>query len=285
MSITPKSLINDSGTVPSLPLIYEEITNTINDPNSSTSAIGDVISKDSGLTARLLRIANSALYNFPSTIDTISHAVIVIGIQQLRDLALGTSVVELFEGIADDLVNMNSFWRHSIACGIAARILATYRREANVERYFVAGVLHDIGRLIIYLKLPDQARECLVRCKSSGELLHRVEKEILGFDHGEVGGVLLDYWKLPTTLIESVTHHHQPMHSTRFPVEACVIHVADLIANAMQLGSSGERLVPPLSSEAWERIGLSPSVLAPTLNEVDRQFGDAVETFLKHSGK
>ncbi len=188
MTVTPKSLINDSGTVPSLPLIYEEITNTINDPNSSTNSIGDVISKDSGLTARLLRIANSALYNFPSTIDTISQAVIVIGIQQLRDLALGTSVVELFEGIADDLVNMDSFWRHSIACGIAARILATYRREANVERYFVAGVLHDIGRLIIYLKLSEEAREALVRCKGSGELLYKVEKEILGFDHAEVGG-------------------------------------------------------------------------------------------------
>lgn len=280
MKLDPNILVNEMGTIPSLPNIYHQLNEAINDPSSSSSTIGDVISNDSGLSARLLKIANSALYNFPTPIDTISQAVTVIGIEQLRDLALGTSVIELFEGIADDFVSMQSFWCHSISCGIAARVLATYRRESNVERYFVAGLLHDIGRLVMYLKVPDQARDILIQCKNKSQLLYVAEREVLGFDHSEVGAVLLDLWKLPANLIESVAHHHSPQRCVKYPIEASIVHVANILANAMQQGSSGERYVPPLSEYAWNQLGISPSVLAPTLIEVDRQFKDVIGNFI-----
>ncbi|MDD2709144.1 MAG: HDOD domain-containing protein [Verrucomicrobiae bacterium] len=283
LKIDPYKLVDDAPNVPSLPLVYEELNQAINDPSSSSTTIGDVIGKDAGLAARLLRIANSALYSFPSRIDTISQAIIVIGIQQLRDLTLGTSVIELFEGISIELVNMDSFWRHSIACGICARVLATYRREANVERYFVAGLLHDIGRLIMYLKLPDHASESLIRCKTSGELMYKVEREFMECDHCDIGSALLQHWKLPTNLVEGVMHHHYPLRATRYPIEASLVHIADIIANAMQIGTSGEHFVPPLVPETWERSGLSPSILAPTLAEVDRQMADMIEMLLKGS--
>ncbi len=189
----PQKLICESGIVPSLPIIYARINKAVNDPTSSMTSIGEIISKDMGLSARLLRMVNSAFYNFPSRIDTISQAVIVIGIEQIRDLALGTSVIELFEGIPRRLVTMESFWRHSVTCGLAARMLAVHRREINVERYFVAGLLHDIGRLIIYLKIPSQASEALSRCKTTGEFLYQAEREIMGFHHAEVGGALMQY--------------------------------------------------------------------------------------------
>lgn len=281
MKVDPYKLVDSAPSVPSLPLVYEELNQAINDPSSSSSTIGDIISKDMGLAARLLRIANSALYSFPSRIDTVSQAIIVIGIQQLRDLTLGTSVIELFEGISIDLVNMDSFWRHSIACGICARVLATYRREANVERFFVTGLLHDIGRLVMYMKLPDHARNALVRCKSSGELLYKVERELMECDHSDIGGALLQFWKLPTNLVEGIAHHHSPLSASRYPVEAALVHVADIIANAMQIGSTGERFVPPLVGEAWQRTGLSESVMVPTLQEVDRQIADTIEMLLK----
>jgi HD-like signal output (HDOD) protein len=281
VKVDPYKLVNNAPAVPSLPLVYEELNQAINDPDSSSSTIGDIISQDIGLAGRLLRIANSSLYSFPSRIDTVSQAIIVIGIQQLRDLTLGTSVIELFEGISIDLVNMDSFWRHSISCGICARVLATYRRESNVERFFVAGLLHDIGRLVLYTKLPDHARNALVRCKSSGELLYKVERELMECDHSDVGSALLQFWKLPTNLVEAIACHHNPLSGTRYPVEAALVHIADIIANAMQIGSSGERFVPPLVPEAWERSGLSESILVPTLQEVDRQITDTIEMLLK----
>jgi putative nucleotidyltransferase with HDIG domain len=284
MSFDPDSLVNDSSKIPSLPLIYQEITSAIDDPSSSTSMIGEVISKDSGLSVRLLRIANSSLYNFPSTVDTVSQAIIVIGIQQIRDLALGTMVIEMFDGISPELVDMNSFWRHSLACGIAARVLASHRREANVERFLVAGVLHDIGRLILYMKVPDQAKEALVRSKDKGELLYKIEREIFGFDHGEVGGALLRHWKLPPNLMDAVNFHHTPQKAKK-PSDPCIVHVADIMTNAMRLGSSGEHFVPPLQLGCWEKLDLPKDVILSTMKEVDRSFQNTVDMFLQNVGQ
>lgn len=276
----PHDLLEGTVEITSLPMIFTRINDAVNDPRSSVADIGRIISEDSGLTARLLRIVNSTLYSFPSKIETITRAVTIVGTQQLRDLALATSVMKMFSGVSEDLVNMESFWHHSIGCGITARILATYRREPNVERFFVAGMLHDIGRLLIYMRMADQARAALLRCQSSGELLYEVELDELGFDHAAVGGALLQLWKLPASLEEVVTSHHNPRRAQRYPVDTAVIHVADIIAHAMRLGNSGERFVPPLDSRAWERIEIPPSCLSETMGQVDRQFKDAIKMIL-----
>jgi HD-like signal output (HDOD) protein len=273
-------LVERIGDIPSLPIVFTRVNEAVNNPRSSIADIGKIISEDPGLSVRLLRIVNSALYGFPSKIETISRAVTIVGTQQLRDLALATTVIKLFRGISQELVDMESFWRHSVACGIASRVLATFRREANVERFFAAGILHDIGRLLICLKEPELTYEALTRAKASGEPLYRVEAEVLGFDHSAIGGTLVQAWKLPASLEEVLTYHHVPSMAVRYAVEATVIHVADIITHAMQLGNSGETLVPPLEEQAWERLGLSTSVLSPAMEQVDRQYRDAVQMVL-----
>ena len=172
---------------------------------------------------------------------------------------------------------MESFWRHSIACGIIAKILAVYRRDANVERFFVAGILHDIGRLIIFTSMPDTAQELLERCGNDKELLFRKEREVMGFDHADVGEALLKEWKLPTSLREMVSTHHNPLRAKHFPVESAAVHVADIIAHSMQLGNSGDHLVPPLEPKAWEVLDFSPAILTSVLDQTERQFGAAME--------
>jgi HD-like signal output (HDOD) protein len=278
-----QALIEDVTDVPSLPEIFIRVNEAVNNPRSSLEDVGKVISEDTGLTARLLKIVNSAFYGFPSQIDTISRAVTIVGTQQLRDLALATSVIRLFRGIPHDLLDMESFWRHSVACGIAARILATYRREANVERFFVAGILHDIGRLIICLKRGDHIREVLPRVREGNHTLRQLEMEVLGYDHASVGGALIQAWKLPASLEEVILCHHSPLESSRYPVEAAVIHAADIITHALQLGNSGEYFVPQLEAKAWDRLALPISILAPTIDQVDRQCQDAVQMILPES--
>jgi len=275
--VQAKDFVKGTLDIPSLPMIFTRIDEAVNNPRSSLAEIGRIISEDSSLTARLLKIVNSAFYSFPTRIETISRAVTVVGTQQLRDLALATSVMKLFQGIPADLMNMEAFWKHSIGCGVSARILATRRREANVERFFVAGILHDIGRLALCLNEGDWMRGALGRCHASGELLYKVELEELGFDHAGLGRALLENWKLPASLEETVAYHHNPIAASRFPVEAAVVHVADIIAHAMQLGNSGEQLVPPLNPQAWDRTGISPEQLPDILNHIDRQFSEAAE--------
>ena len=232
------------------------------------------------MTARLLRLVNSPIYGFPSRISTVSQAISIVGMNQLHDLAVAASFIRLFGQMPQELVDMDSFWRHSVACAVAARLLAGQRKEPNVERFFVAGLLHDIGRPIMYQRLPDQSRIALELAQTTGQLLHTVEVEVFGFHHGQVGAALLDRWRLPALLQEAVAWHHVPRNAARFPVEASMVHVADHLANALQFGTSGERSVPPLQPQAWDQLGLAPAALPAVLGQLERQVGDALSAIL-----
>lgn len=260
--------------------LYERLTTVIDHPLSSAADVGRIIAEDPGLTVRLLRLVNSPIYGFPSRIDTVTQALSIVGMTQLRDLAIGTSFMSLFAQVPADLVDMNSFWRHSIACGLAARQLAAHRREANVERFFVAGLLHDIGRPILFTRAPDEAAAALREARHTGQLLYDVEHRILGFHHGAVGAALLDRWRLPRFLIEAAAWHHTPRLAGRFVTDASIVHLADVIANALALGSSGEHLVPGFDAEAWDVVGFSVAGLPNLLRVVEVQFGHAVAAIL-----
>ena len=262
--------------VASLPGVYLRLSAVVSDPRSSAADVGRVIAEDPGLTARLLKLVNSAMYGFPSRIETVSHAISIVGTAQLQDLALATSVIRLFANMPESLVTMESFWRHSVACGVTARAIATRRREPNVERYFVAGLLHDIGRPIMFMQVPDEARSAVLRSRETGEPLFQVEQATLGFDHTHVGHALLDMWKLPPSLKEAVAHHHFPERAQRFPVETAVVHIADLLANALGFGTSGEPGIPPLDAKAWDRVELAPTAVEDLLEESERHYQAAV---------
>jgi len=278
--VLAQALIGFQQDIPSLPAIYTEIKREVDNPDSSITRIGEVISRDQGLTARLLHLANSALFGFPRRIETITEAVSVIGLQQVRDLALGTKIIEMFDGIPEELLEIRSFWFHSIGCGISARVLATYHREPNVERFFVAGLLHDIGRLIMCLKIPDQVRKILIQAREQEQLAYRVEREVLAYDHSDVGAALLESWDLPGSLSGSVGFHHRPGLALHFATETAFVHVADIFSHAMELGDSGSPLVPPLSPDAWKRVNLNPTVFNSAIREIDRQFSEVVKILL-----
>ena len=274
--IDPNELIRDDVKLPSLPTMYVQISEAINRPNSSASDIAKVISKDTGLSARLLKIVNSTFYGFPSKIDTLSRAVAIVGTRQLSTLALGMNIISVFRKIPSDLIHMRSFWEHSLSCGICARIIGSYKKILNTERVFVAGLLHDIGRLILYSYVPIQARNALIKARQDDDLLHNSEHEILGFDHSMIGGLLLKKWKLPVSLENSVKYHHSPQKS-KDPLEPAIIHIADIMTNAIGRGSSGERFVPALNPDAWKSLDLSPNILSSTIKQMERQIEEIIQ--------
>ncbi len=266
--------------MPALPEVFTQINDMVNNPRASLADIGPIIEQDVGLTALLLKIVNSAFYSFPSPIDTLSRAVTIVGTQQLADLVLATSIIKVFHGISQDLLDLESFWRHSVACGIAARILATLRRDGNGERLFVAGILHDIGRLLICVQKGDQANEILTRFLGGREPMCQIEVELLGYDHSTVGGTLVQDWNLPASLQEAVAYHHNPLAANQHPVEAAIVHVADTLTHAMQLGNSGAPFVPPFEPKAWDQLGLPISALSFAMEQIDRQYQDTVQMVL-----
>ncbi len=273
-------LVKSGLKISSAPDIYIKLTKLIDNPRGSYSDMAGIIARDTALSARLLKIANSSFYNFPSKIDTISQAITIIGTQQLSDLVLATSVLKTFRKIPKDLVSMESFWRHSIACGLAARTIAVYRREPNVERFYIAGLLHEIGRLVIFENLPDLARETIKIHESEHKFLHHAEQEVLGFDHAAVGGAVLREWRLPDNLVEPVAFHHQPLEARNCPIEAAIVHFSDILACAMQLGTSRECYVPPVEPKVWDKIHLPVGQLEAVWNQVDKTFNETIEFFL-----
>ena len=276
----PEDLIRGAVEVGTIQSMYERLVQVIDHPLSSASDVGRVIAEDPGLTARLLRLVNSPIYGFPTRIATVTQAISIVGMAQLRDLAIGTSFMRLFSKVPADLADMNSFWRHSITCGLVARQLAAGRREANLERFFIAGMLHDIGRLILYTRAPMEAATALLDAGRTNEPLFQVERRVFGFHQGAVGAALLEQWRLPSVLVETAAWHHAPAMASHFPVEAAIIHVADVFANALAFGSSGEHLVPTFEVAAWELIQFSPDAIAPMLRQVEVQFEHAVKAIM-----
>jgi len=271
--INPLEFIGENTKLSTLPDIYRQLIDAVAQPSSSTYDIENVISKDTNLSARLLKIVNSAFYGYPSRIDTLSRAVSIIGTKQLSTLCMGVNIINIFNKIPSDIINMKMFWKHSVLCGICARILAGYKNVQNTERMFTAGLLHDIGRLICYNYLPKESLDAFRTAKEIRQLLYLAERDIFSLDHATLGGHLLNRWQMPPSLEDMVRYHHEPQKSKN-QVEASLIHLADIMANAMGIGSSGERLIPPLHQEAWVRLGLTPNILSLAIEQADYQLED-----------
>lgn len=279
MPVTAEDLVKRTLNVASLPSLYTKVDEAINN-DANNQFIVDLISEDTAMTARLLKLVNSAMFNFPKKIDTVSQAIAIIGTQQLRALILASSVMTMFKDVPEDLINMEQFWRHSVACGCTARIIATMRREQNIEYYFLAGLLHDIGRLILFKEKPKDMSQAIEQARAQGCLLYEKEREILGFDHARLGGELLKEWKLPMQFVETTRYHHSPGASTDYKESVAVIHLADVVANSLQFGNSGEIFVPVLNEKAWASLNLSVDVIEGIVLELDRQYRVAVEFIL-----
>ena len=264
--------------LPEIPSIAFELQEVIENPMSSAEHIAQVVSKSPSLTAVLLRIVNSSFFCLPSKISTVSHAVSLIGTQEISVLALGISVFSIFKNIPKETIDMHSFTGHSLLCGLLSRVFAAHKNVPQTEQLFVSGLLHDLGRLILYIYFPDESRNVLARSRNCNKLLHEEEKEYLGCDHAQVGVQLMKQWNLPLILENNVLYHHSPSEAQQ-TVPATIIHLADIIANSLGIGSSGEKFIPSLDYNAWENFEISPSSFETIIGQATHQF-HALESIL-----
>lgn len=251
---------------PTLSVVYYELSTTIEDLDSNIEDVSSVILKDMGLVSRILRLANSAFYGLPSQVGTLEEAVQLIGLNEIQNLVLVTALIKAFRMPAS-LVDVTAFWKHSIACGLASGLLAEQHRDPHPERVFVGGLLHDIGRLMLFLQAPEASRQILERSKQEGVLASQMERETMGFDHAELGAELVSIWKLPTSLQEMVKCHHQPASAATIPGDAFIVHYADFITSALGFGNGGEFYVAPLEVPNGCAHWLVPEDRLPVLVE------------------
>jgi putative nucleotidyltransferase with HDIG domain len=281
MSLSLDELMEQTSGLVSLPAIAVRLNEMVEDPKATTGDIANLVSQDPSLTLRLLKLANSPLYGFSHTVDTISRAVTVIGIGRIRDLVIATTVPRAFDAVANPLMSLEDFWRHSIYCGLAARLLAEEVLPARSETVFVAGLLHDAGRLLIFNREPDEAHQAfLLALQQAVELgPQAAERQVLGYDHAQVGGELAARWKLPQSLQECIRFHHDPGKAQAFPVEVALVHMANSVAHMAELDTRDERDAPPVEPLAFERTGLRSQHLKSVVERAQQQVVE-VETLL-----
>ncbi len=282
-SLCPEDLIRQNVELASMPEIIVRLNQVVDDPYSTAKDISDIISEDPALAARLLRIVNSPFYGFPSQIDTISLAVTIVGTQQLRLLALASSTIRQFANLPNQFVTMETFWRHSFSAAVVARAIAKLTKEPDEEQYFIAGLLHDLGSLIIYSTIPTLATEAITHARRKSIPIYQAERAIIGFDHAMVGAALLRHWNLPEPLTAAVACHHELGDTDIAPRHKAVAHLANIVANSLNPGLLlyRQELIP--DSEAWELVGLESGAIDEALDDIETEINEAISAFSLHS--
>ncbi len=253
-------LLRDDPQLPPMPQVLEELRQITADEQACTEAIGEVILKDAGLSAFLLRLVNSAFYSFSSKVDTISRAVSLIGIKPLYSLALGFVFSEILARVPKNMPMLDGLWKHSVAVGIVAQsIWRVQEGKEDSERLFVAGLLHDVGKLVLMCLASEHAR--ILYGRADGSLaVFELEDTVLGFNHAKLGGFLLKKWNMPAPLITAVHWHHNPHHAAHYK-EPTVVHLADMLVNGLGLGPRSDSPVCASVRDSSAVYSLKPETL------------------------
>lgn len=247
--MTPQELVAGNVSLVSLPEICVQVQTLADSPNTTTEHIAEIVGKDTALTGRLLKLVNSAYFRLPRKVDTVTRAVNLIGIRELRNLTLAASAAEVFARVPSELIDMASFWQHSVYCGLVARNLAQRCNVLHSERLFTAGLLHDVGRLLMLVKLPQETAQVESLRMCSERDICELEQELIGLDHAEVGEALLRHWHMPSNLCASVLYHHNPREAHDAHLDASLLHIADQVTHCAQESKD------PLESQFYDPYG------------------------------
>lgn len=271
--------------LPTLPVIVTRIMQIAKDENSSAKDLGIMISKDQAIASRVLRLANSAFYGYSRTITSIPQAVVVLGFNTVKSLALSASVFAVLSR-EDSRVSFDreQFWLHAVGCAKACELLARQVRYADPETAFVAGLLHDIGKVVLDRHFHREYEQVVSIARETPRFIGEVEAEVLGFRHDAVGYWLAQSWKFPPLLQEPIRHHHQPESGEPGgTLLASMVHVGNSITRQMRIGSGGDPLVPPIDPRSRRILNLDETLLQTLAVQLKNEQPN-IEEFLQTMG-
>lgn len=253
--------------IPSLSVVVAELLTSLDRDDVDTASLVSKIAQDQGLAARVLRVANSAFYGLNSRVSSVSDAVVVLGFHAVRSLALAAGIINAFPPGGTGRFDRMALWRHAVGTGVCARVLAA-RLGKDPESAFTAGLLHDIGKLALHVYFPAVFEDVLTRAAAEDRTIVAIERSTLGFDHSTVGYEIARNWHFPPAIQQAIRDHHQP--DVEPVVLSDIVHVANVLCGALEIGSGGDDQVLPLSPAAWKRLGLGWEALGQCLHEIER---------------
>ncbi|OPY15358.1 MAG: hypothetical protein A4E66_00144 [Syntrophus sp. PtaB.Bin001] len=249
--------------LPTIPGVVKRLARIIGNPKISLSEISSFISSDPALTSRILKMVNSAVFGFPGRISSVTHAVTLLGFNVIKGLLMGVTVLELMQTV------MIGLREHSVGCAVAARTIASIKGLKNLEDVSVAGLLHDIGKVILLLEFPEDYAAVLETAERKGVLVFEAEKAHFSENHAAVGLWLSEKWQFPKNLTDVIAYHHRPGLAKNAPTETAIVHLADVLVRAMGFGYAGDALVPAVSPPSFEQLNLSEADIRKVLQSIE----------------
>ena len=270
LSTDYKGRILAVGQLPALPSTLEEVTRIMESPGASTDQIARAISYDQALTAKVLRMVNSPIYGFPGRISTLQHALMLLGFNVIRGLIISTAVFDAMNK------GMMGLWEHSLACSLCCAEIARATGRKNPEEFAVAGLLHDLGKAVFILQLPEAKEEVDSLVRAEDLSFFEAETRVLGFGHDRVNKWLGEQWNLPLIIREGMIYHHKPLSAQFHPDVAAAVQLGDFFARLFNCGFAGDEGVSSVDPRGLKLLGINQSLLEQILDSVSEEMFSAL---------
>ncbi len=252
--------------LPTLPAVLDEITQLMENPHTSTEQIAQVITRDQVLSAKVLKMVNSPIYGCPGRISSVSHALVLLGFNVIRGLIISTSVFD------KDECSMVGLWDHSVGCALACGEVARALGFKDPEEYVVSGLLHDFGKLVTAVQLPEAKKSIDMLVKKNDMTYREAELEVLSFGHDRVNLWISELWNLPTRIGEAIAYHHTPLEAPHHMQFACVVHVGDFLVRAFEYGYGGDSNVPQVDPLVFKLLQFNQRLLEQVFDNLCIKF-------------
>ncbi len=279
-----KKITDSLISLPTLPTVTSKILELVDNPKTSAGQLSSAIMQDQVLTAKILKMANSAFYGFPREISTVKLAIVVLGFEKVKEMGLSLSVLTLFRADGSSkYFDISLFWQHAIAVGAATRVLARETCYRLAGEAFVAGLLHDLGKIILNQYLAKEFAEIQSLVHEKNHSLAEAERKILGVDHAEVGAWLAERWNLPLHLVEAIKFHEHPEFCPKHMELPLLVYLGNFLAHRANLGKSGSKEMGEIPASIYElaygAFGLTPESLLQYLPQVENEYAKANSIF------
>ncbi len=274
-----QELVMACSNVFTLPEIYFRVRDVVDDPDSTMDDLARVLKMDPGISARMLKIVNSPLYGFPKQVDTVTRAVNLLGMQAVRDLVTATTVGRSFSGMTVQIMDLSAYWRKSVLCALMAGKIAKACGIEDSERFFIEGLMRDIGHLVLYQTIPERAQSALIEAGNLGEPLAEVEQSNFGCDFTEVGAELIHSWGMPIQIEQAIRHQLAPEEAGDYALHASMVHLAGVVADHEDKHPAQAPQVMPFHAAAIQTTSFNADQCATLLGEAREQLQETVNLF------
>lgn len=274
-------IVSSMGELPSSPAVVNQVMSMTSDFNADVQTLSRALSADQSITAKVLKLSNSSFYGRASSVSTLDEAIMILGFFSLRSLVVATATHDMFDSSNPNSPE-NKLWEHSLATAMCARSLAKRIKHPHSEEAFIAGLMHDLGKLIFLQKMPGEYQSVTESISGFEESCLQSERDHFGFDHAQLGRVLMTKWSFPARLVDAVQHHHQPQMGGSTPTEVsldCIVHLADAMTRNMGVAFGEEPIADLGALPSAQKLGLDTETLERMSAELKESFANEKSNF------